>query len=201
LHSLTAAQASDAIGVATGQHTDTLKQINGTFNDTKAALQSQRPQLVNEMNTTTGAMLTSWEVFSHGVGNVLSGIGASISGWVSGQVGKINTLNNLGNVPTSTRRMGGAQQNAQGSDFFDGGSTWVGEDGPELITPPNGSKITPHQTSMNKMVNMGGSNTSSSGRKTHIENININISGVGKGGSQLGEDIAKQLRLQIAMVN
>ena len=34
-------------------------------------------------------------------------------------------------------------RNASGTDSFNGGKTWVGEEGPELVTLPRGSKITP----------------------------------------------------------
>ena len=34
-------------------------------------------------------------------------------------------------------------RNASGTDNFQGGKTWVGESGPELVTLPKGSKITP----------------------------------------------------------
>lgn len=36
-------------------------------------------------------------------------------------------------------------RNATGTDFFSGGRTWVGEAGPELVTLPRGSKITPEK--------------------------------------------------------
>lgn len=34
-------------------------------------------------------------------------------------------------------------RNASGTDYWQGGKTWVGEEGPELVTLPRGSKITP----------------------------------------------------------
>ena len=34
-------------------------------------------------------------------------------------------------------------RNASGTDFFPGGRTWVGEEGPELVTLPRGTKIEP----------------------------------------------------------
>ena len=34
-------------------------------------------------------------------------------------------------------------RNAGGTDYFPGGRTWVGEEGPELVTLPAGSQITP----------------------------------------------------------
>jgi len=36
-----------------------------------------------------------------------------------------------------------ASRNASGTDYYQGGRTWVGEEGPELVTLPRGSKIAP----------------------------------------------------------
>lgn len=53
-------------------------------------------------------------------------------------------------IGTVTSSVTGAQQstysaarNASGTTNFDGGRTWVGEEGPELVTLPRGSQITP----------------------------------------------------------
>jgi hypothetical protein len=54
--------------------------------------------------------------------------------------------------------------NAEGTDFWRGGLTWVGENGPELLDLPTGSSITNHQQSMRTMndamqqINLGGIN-------------------------------------------
>lgn len=56
--------------------------------------------------------------------------------------------------------------NAEGTDFWKGGMTWVGENGPELLNLPTGSQIQNHQRSMATMsnamqsVNLGGINLS-----------------------------------------
>lgn len=65
--------------------------------------------------------------------------------------------------------------NAEGTDFWRGGLTWVGERGPELLDLPTGSSITNHQQSMRTMndmlqnVNLGGIN------------IGVNVNGGGGG--------------------
>lgn len=58
----------------------------------------------------------------------------------------------------------GFGNNAEGTDFWKGGLTWVGERGPELLNLPTGSQIINHQRSMQTMndamqqVNLGGIN-------------------------------------------
>lgn len=43
-------------------------------------------------------------------------------------------------------------QNAQGTDYWRGGLTWVGERGPELLDLPRGSRVTEHNRSMQLAV-------------------------------------------------
>ena len=67
-----------------------------------------------------------------------------------------NSMNSIGSMTKSVQNeVTGAQnaymntktnyagRNASGTDYFGGGKTWVGEEGPELVTLPRGSKITP----------------------------------------------------------
>lgn len=56
------------------------------------------------------------------------------------------------------------QYNARGTDNFEGGQTWVGEEGAELVTLPRGSRILSHRDSMKAMRGSGGN--------TYIFNIN-----------------------------
>lgn len=55
-------------------------------------------------------------------------------------------------------------KHATGTSYWKGGTTWVGEHGPELLTLPSGSQITPNGKSMSMM---GGSSV----------NISVNIAG------------------------
>jgi len=40
--------------------------------------------------------------------------------------------------------------NAKGTDFWSGGDTWVGEEGPEIVRLPRGSQIIPNDKAMSK---------------------------------------------------
>lgn len=55
-------------------------------------------------------------------------------------------------------------RNANGTDYWTGGPTWVGENGPELLDLPRGSKVTEHNRSM--VAATGGS----AGRQPAVTN-------------------------------
>ena len=49
--------------------------------------------------------------------------------------------------------------NATGTNYFEGGLSWVGEDGPELVSLPRGSRIYNNRDSqqmMSKTINIAG---------------------------------------------
>ena len=56
----------------------------------------------------------------------------------------INIAFNVPKIPTFVAAPG----NAEGTDFWRGGPTWVGEKGPELLNLPRGSQIIPHDRSV-----------------------------------------------------
>lgn len=43
------------------------------------------------------------------------------------------------------------KKNALGTNYFEGGSTWINENGPEIVTLPSGSKISSNRESMNML--------------------------------------------------
>ena len=52
----------------------------------------------------------------------------------------------VGNINKGVQKV---RYNARGTPFFEGGETWVGEDGPELVQLPTGSRIIPNRQSRN----------------------------------------------------
>lgn len=50
-------------------------------------------------------------------------------------------------------RVNAAGRNASGTDFWQGGKTWVGEEGPELVELPRGSRITPGSEATGTVIN------------------------------------------------
>ncbi|HEY8745070.1 MAG TPA: hypothetical protein VIU62_18430, partial [Chloroflexota bacterium] len=61
-----------------------------------------------------------------------------------------------------------AGHNAGGTDNWRGGQTWVGEDGPELLTLPRGSRITPAGASGSPTVNIYVSGNTMLGRDPQV---------------------------------
>lgn len=77
-----------------------------------------------------------------GIGKVMSGI-ASGWNWLAGKVsGKSGGGYGGGSYGS------GAGRNASGTNNWRGGPTWVGENGPELISLPKGTKILPNKESV-----------------------------------------------------
>lgn len=60
-----------------------------------------------------------------------------------------NVANSIGKIGASAQRTSQPRYNARGTPFFEGGETWVGEDGPELVQLPTGSRIIPNRQSRN----------------------------------------------------
>ena len=55
--------------------------------------------------------------------------------------------NSVGNINKGVQNAQKVRYNARGTPFFEGGETWVGEDGPELVQLPTGSRIIPNRQS------------------------------------------------------
>lgn len=74
-------------------------------------------------------------------------------GWISDKIAAfkegIGGLVDKAKEKVSEARGGKTAGNATGSAYFTGGRTWVGENGPELVDLPGGSKIYPHTKSSN----------------------------------------------------
>jgi len=71
----------------------------------------------------------------------------SMPGWVSALIGA------LGGAQSSGGGGGGGgggtgSFNASGTSYWQGGPTWVGEEGPELVTLPRGTRIYSNDESM-----------------------------------------------------
>ncbi|CAK7037841.1 phage tail tape measure protein [Tissierella sp.] len=88
-----------------------------------------------------------------------------VKGWIEGAINKIKDWNNqkvenkeatftttIKQVfETIGEKISNIGKNAQGTDYWRGGLTWVGEKGPELIDLPRGSKVFSNEKSMEMM--------------------------------------------------
>lgn len=116
------------------------------------------------------ALLALIAALSNKAGQVeqaMSAVGGAINnvtGQVNGAASKVNSI----------------QNHAMGTDNFSGGRTWVGEAGPEVVTLPKGSQITPN----NEL-----------GSTTNVYNFNIDASNVQDFNRLI--DMANQQRLAI----
>ncbi len=64
---------------------------------------------------------------------------------------------------------------AEGTEYWRGGLTWVGEKGPELIELPRGSKVFSNEKSMDMISgNKGNPSSNNSNLTIHIDNFNNN---------------------------
>lgn len=67
-----------------------------------------------------------------------------------------NVGTNVGRITGTVNNAGsGIRRNATGTSYFEGGLSWVGENGPELVALPRGSQIYNHQHSMDMMKTSG----------------------------------------------
>ena len=81
---------------------------------------------------------------------------------LTGGSGFFNYLFGSNNNPSSSG--GGHSRNAKGTPYWQGGLTWVGEEGPELVDLPTGSRIYNNQQS----TSIGGN--------TYNVNMNMDMS-------------------------
>lgn len=109
-----------------------------------------------------------------------------VKGWIEGAINKIKDWNNQrvenkeATFTTTIKqvfqtigdKISNIGKNAQGTDYWRGGLTWVGEKGPELIELPRGSKVFSNEKSMEMMSGRGKANTNNSNLTIHIENFN-----------------------------
>jgi hypothetical protein len=92
-----------------------------------------------------------------GIVNLTGGIGGIATGAAGGGGGLLGFVGSLlggGSSATGlpTMAQGGMGPdlpgNAGGTDYWRGGATWVGENGPEIVNLPRGSQVIPHEQSL-----------------------------------------------------
>lgn len=123
-----------------------LTAVFGTV--TKAVITYQAAAaLCSAANTALG---TSGGIAAAGMGPLL-GILLAIAAAIAVIVGSASALDKaLGSASKAAQNAANVRPkyNACGTDYFEGGQTWVGEEGPELVTLPRGSRIASHRESV-----------------------------------------------------
>ena len=119
----------------------------------------------------TGVFTGNWSQAWEGVKQIFTGIFDGIKGvfddFCSGVmnmldriIGKSGEAKQAANDAQSASDSGGGggeepARNWIGSNFFQGGLTWINEMGPELVNLPTGTQIVPHDESMKQMFDSG----------------------------------------------
>jgi len=89
---------------------------------------------------------------------LIDGIKGAIGGVIDAATNVVNTIKGIFNVKvpvavTTTQTMLSSHatpaHHALGTSYYGGGETWVGENGPEIVTLPKGSQVKDHQSSVN----------------------------------------------------
>ena len=121
------------------QRDEAVKNAEEMHDNVVKEAKEQAKEHVNEVDWETGEVKTKWQ---------------GLKKWFVDNpiIRKIRTV-----IEESTSRDSGFNRtlgrNAHGTNFWRGGLTWVGEQGPELIDLPKGTKVHSNQKSMNMMKN------------------------------------------------
>lgn len=134
------------------EHGGGIKGILGTYMDGYKLVWETG---LNAMDIVTGGRFSD-------MANKVKDAFDKVKGWIDGAINKIKEWNNqrvenkeatfttrirevFETVGNKIKNIG---KNAQGTDYWRGGLTWVGEKGPELIDLPRGSKVFSNEKSM-----------------------------------------------------
>lgn len=135
---------------------DTICQyVSGAFNAIGEIIQGAFQILQGLVDFVTGVLSGNWEKAWNGIKEIFNGIIESIKGIWDGLINWLSTPINAAINITKHVFGGGedasetdtADNNAVGTNYFKGGTTWVGEHGPELMTLPRGTKISTNSQS------------------------------------------------------
>lgn len=136
-------QADELIREAGRQRDEVLGHAQDMHKQVVEAAQQQATDHINEVDWETGQILSKWERFKQSLSRIFSSMprydGLNIPGGGS-----------YGQDP------GAVGQNAQGTNYWRGGLTWVGEQGPELINLPKGTQVYTAQESERMATKAGG---------------------------------------------
>ena len=117
---------------------------------------------VSAVNSTVGAfgkftdMLAGVDAKTYKTTGIIIGVVAalialaSVIGVIIGKGDDINRTmdsvsSSISSIGAATQNVSRPRYNAGGTDYFEGGETWVGEEGPEIVQLPRGSRIINNQ--------------------------------------------------------
>jgi TP901 family phage tail tape measure protein len=191
-----------AVGQAASNVANTVKNFLGFHSPAKMGPGSDSdkwmPNLINMLtdglNNGVSKIATASSAMAQPISDVfLTQVKSAQDVWNS-----TNFQDKTAQLNLNTTATGAAAQQSQGATTLQGALAQVGNALPMQGQIPLGSVTQQPQAQMYQSIDLGIAGKASNGTQTN--NITINVNGVGKNGDQLGKDIAKQLRLQMAMV-
>ena len=139
-----------------------VSKIKNVWDTVTGVFRGASQVLTGIFQTLTGLLTGNWSKCWEGIKNIVSGVWGAITSFVRGGVNSIISAINVFirginkiKVPSWVPLVGGKGFNiseipmlAKGTDYFQGGLAIVGEQGPELVSMPKGSKVTPNDKTM-----------------------------------------------------
>lgn len=146
-----------------------VSKIKNVWDTVAGVVRGASQVLQGIFQTLTGLLTGNWEKCWQGISNIVSGVWQGITSFVKGGINAIiSSINmfirgiNKIKVPDFVPGLGGKGFNiseipmlAKGTDYFQGGLAIVGEQGPELVSMPRGSQVTPNKETENILSNGG----------------------------------------------
>ncbi|MBC5640206.1 MULTISPECIES: phage tail tape measure protein [Clostridia] len=146
-----------------------VSKIKNVWDTVTGVVKGASQVLQGIFQTLTGLLTGNWEKCWQGISNIVSGVWQGITSFVKGGINAIiSSINmfirgiNKIKVPDFVPGLGGKGFNiseipmlAKGTDYFQGGLAIVGEQGPELVSMPRGSQVTPNKETENILSNGG----------------------------------------------
>lgn len=102
---------------------------------------------------------------------IFSGFASTVSSIISNIVGDNAISKFIDSTVSSAQSLTTPDNNAIGTSYFPGGQTWVNEQGPELMTLPNGTEIIPHSESLAEAFNAGRTTNETNNNSSLAVNI------------------------------
>ena len=125
---ISADQADKLIKDAEKTRDDTITAAEETRDGAVSKMKSMNKDLEGQVDTSSGKILTKWDKLKNWWNS-----------WKPGSKSfETTTTNTVRNQVVNSKKVG---TNAKGTDFWRGGLTWVGEEGPELVDLQRGAKV------------------------------------------------------------
>lgn len=164
-----------------------VERVKEHFNNVVQAIREKIENIKVVLNVFKEAMSLIWS----GIGSAIKNGISSAFNWITSKIDAIKgAMKSIGDKLPWNKGKGDTGNNATGTSYWRGGTTWVGEHGPELMTLPSGTKI--HSNNDSKKMASSKPIT-----------LNVVIQGNVIGNEEFADHIAEKTceTLMIAMAN